>query len=189
MSQQLIIRDVRVEGPKPKGNEVLEIDADTPLKWPIAWILDRAKAYHSTYVWLGIIAHGSGSPYLPLATGWSSRRESMDAVSQGGAGLQFGRDGINLDTVVHFKALYDWLDWTDILSCGAAFITPGHEGRYGDGNLLCSRLAKATGAPVRASTATQIYDQQTMELGAWEGTVLTYGPKGNVINVETNPKI
>ncbi len=54
---------------------------------------------------------------------------------------------------------------------------------------LCSRLAKVTGAPVRASTATQYYNAKTMDFGAWEGTVLTYGPKGDVINVETNPKI
>lgn len=186
--QQLIIRDVRLEGAKPKGNEVLEVDEDTPIKWPVAWLMERAKVHHSSYVWVRILAHGSGSPYLPLATGFSSRRESTDAFSQGGAGLQFCKEGLNVETIGAFKQLNGWLDWFDIYSCGTAFITPGHEGRSGDGNILCSRLAQYMQVPVRASTATQYYDAATMDFGEWEGTVLTYGPKGNVIKVENSPK-
>jgi hypothetical protein len=187
-SQMLIVRDVRLEGSKPKGNEVLEVDADTPISWPISWIHQRAKAHNSEYVWLKILAHGYETPGLPLATGWSTTRESTQGYSQGGSGIQFCKEGLTLHTIALFKPLFEWLDWTDIYSCGAAFITPGHEGRYGDGNILCSRLAQILGSPVRASTATQYYDPDGTNFGAWEGTVLTYGPKGNVINVEHNPQ-
>jgi hypothetical protein len=172
-TQQLIIRDVRLKGLKPKGNEVLEVDADTPIKWPIAWILDRAKYYNSQYVWLKILAHGYESDF-----------------SQGGYGIQFCKEDLTLSTIEQFKVLFEWLDWIDIYSCGAAFITPGCEGSQGDGNLLCSRLAQFLGSPVRASTAAQVYDSaDPIDFGAWEGTVLTYGPKGDVINVEINPRI
>lgn len=187
-TQMLIIRDVRLEGSKPMGNEVLEVDADTPISWPISWILQRAKLYNSHYVWLKILAHGFETPGLPLATGFSTTRESTQGSSQGGYGIQFCKEGLNLHTIVKFRALFEWLDWTDVYSCGTAFITTGHEGRYGDGNILCSRLAQNLGCPVRASTATQIYDPKGTNFGAWEGTVLTYGPKGNVIKVEHNPK-
>jgi hypothetical protein len=189
MHQILIIRDVRLHGVKPKGNEVLEVDENTPLKWPVAWALDRAKHYHSSYVWLKILAHGYGTPTLPLATGYSSTYASSSTVTQGGSGLQFCKEGVSLATIGAFGPLAEWLDWIDICSCGTAFITGGNEGRHGDGNVLCSRLAQITQAPVRASTATQTYDPTTMDFGAWEGVVLTYGPKGNVIDVETNPRV
>src|SRR5437867_5023618 len=157
-TQMLIIRDVRLEGSRPPGNEVLEVDEDTPINWPINWILQKAKSYNSQYVWLKILAHGFETPGLPLATGWSTRRESTQGSSQGGYGLQFCKEGLNLHTIGLFKGLFEWLDWTDIYSCGTAYITRGHEGRYGDGNILCSRLAQILGSPVRASTATQYYD-------------------------------
>jgi len=188
MMQMLIVRDVRLEGSKPKGNEVLEVDANTPISWPISRILSRAKFYNSWYVWLKILAHDYETPGLPLATGFSTWRESTEGNSQGGYGIQFCNEGLNLYTIQKFSVLFEWLDWTDLYSCGAAFITPRHEGRYGDGNTLCSRLAQTLGSPVRASTSAQHYDQKGMDFGAWEGTVLTYGPKGNVINLEYNPK-
>jgi len=53
--------------------------------------------------------------------------------------------------------------------------------------VLCYKLAQITGAKVRASTATQIYDLKTMDFGSWEGTVLTYGPTGSLVRVEHAP--
>ena len=76
----------------------------------------------------------------------------------------------------------------EILGCGAAYITPGCEGRDGDGNVLCSRLATIAQTFVRASTATQEYSLDGCDFGPWEGTVLTYGPTGAVVKVEQDPK-
>lgn len=190
-TQILTVRDVRLEGSKPVGSEVLEVDANTPIIWPISWILQRAKLYNSSYVRLKILAHGYETPLtpaLPLATGFSTTFEPVEGNSQGGYGIQFCNEGLNLNTIGMFKMLFEWLDWTDIYSCGAAYITPGHEGHFGDGNILCSRLAQTLGCPVRASTATQYYDPKDTDFGQWEGTVLTYGPKGNVIGAAQTPK-
>jgi hypothetical protein len=182
----LIVRDMRVSGFTPRGNQVLEVDQYVPLASIVAWILGKAIHYNSSYVWLKIIAHGFTTPQAGLATGYSS--PTVTEYSQGGMGIQLGQEAITLQTVSKFRHLFEWLDWTDIRSCGAAYITPGYEGRIGDGNILCSRLAQALGCPVRASTATQYDRLGNLNGTAWEGTVLTYGPKGNVINVENNPK-
>lgn len=117
------------------------------------------------------------------------------AGSQGGAGVQICHEGLHLNTLELFRPLRNKIDhgiW--IYACGTAFITPGCEGRDGDGNVLCSRLAQITQAFVRASTATQRYVYgflifwPEISFGRWEGTVLTYGPRGDVVEVENSPE-
>jgi hypothetical protein len=185
MNQDLIVRDVRLQGPRPRGTEVLEVDADTPLAWPISWLCAKANAYSSAYVRLILMAHGYETQ---TAQGRAIFGTTIGAkYSQGGGGIQFCKEGISLDTVARFAPLRELLDWIDLKNCGTAYITPGFEGGKGDGNVLCSRLAQITQTPVRASTATQLYDATTTDFGVWEGTVLTYGPNGNVIRVEQDP--
>jgi len=122
--------------------------------------------------------------HLPLATGFQTRREST-SFSQGGSGVQFCKENITLGTVARFAPLRGLLKGIDLLACGAAYITPGFEGREGDGNLLCCRLAQTTQTFVRASTATQLYyGLPAIDFGEWEGTVLTYASSGAVVKVE-----
>jgi len=182
--QDLIIRDVRVAGPRPAGNEVLEVDQDTPLDWPINWLATKSGEYGGQ-VRARIIAHGGGF-YSGAIVGSYGREYPW--YSQGGAGIQFCKQGIYLWTISKFAALRGKLVQIDIMGCGAAYITPGREGKDGDGNVLCSRLAQTTQAFVRASTATQEYDNTgPIDMGRWEGTVLTYGPSGGVVKVEQAP--
>ena len=54
---ELIIRDVRLDGSKPDGDEVLEVDKDTPISWPILWTKTRWGKYHAD-VYLRSMAHG-----------------------------------------------------------------------------------------------------------------------------------
>jgi hypothetical protein len=180
---EMIIRDVRVEGPRPKGNLVLEVAGNTPLSWPLLWVASEAGNEGNSL--LKIIAHGLGIYVASLAGNYGAR---VPVVSQGGSGLKFCREGITLATLPQFSAWRGKLRQIEILGCGAAYITPGYEGKEGDGNLLCSRLAQITQANVRASTATQMYNLATMDMGSWEGTVLTYGPLGDVIRVEQAPE-
>lgn len=183
--QELIIRDVRLAGPGPQGNEVLEVDENTPLDWPITWTALKSKEYGGD-VSLKIMAHGYETRTGFLA---GSRNEPLAVYSQGGSGIQFCREGISLGTIRKFEALRGKVKKIEILGCGAAYITPGWEGREGDGNLLCYRLAQYTQAYVRASTATQTYSNDgPIDFGRWEGTVLTYGPSGAVVNVESAPE-
>jgi hypothetical protein len=182
--QDLIIRDVRLEGARPAGNEVLEVDANTPLDWPISWLLSKSTAYGGD-VRARIMAHGIGF-YSAATVG--NYGVSHPQYSQGGAGIQFCKQGIRLATLDKFVPLRGKLPRIDILGCGAAYITPGLENREGDGNLLCYRLAQIIQATVRASTATQVYDPDgAINFGKWEGTVLTYAPSGAVIKVESAP--
>lgn len=108
MNQDLIIRDVRLEGSRPVGLEVLEVDANTPIDWPISWTLQKAKFYNSTFVRLRILAHGfepqtdPGTKILGHTFG--------DKYSQGGGGIQFCKEGINLTTINKFLPLNGWLD-------------------------------------------------------------------------------
>jgi hypothetical protein len=172
-----VIRDVRLAGEKPKGDKVLEVDQNTPLNWPVLWLSDISKD-NGGDVYLKIMAHGIETK-----------------TSQGGYGIWFCKEGINLTTLEQLKPLFGKVKKIDLLACGAAYITPGCEGKEGDGNLLCYRLAQVTGAYVRASTATQLYtvsgdwawSHDPLDFGPWEGTVLTYGPTGGVVKVEHAP--
>jgi hypothetical protein len=180
----LIVRDMRLQGQRPAGIEVLEVDENTPLDWPINWLHSRASA-HGGQVRVRIMAHAAGF-YSAATVG--SYGGLQPQYSQGGAGVQFCQQGINLGTIAKFSRLHGKLAQIEILGCGAAYITPGREGKDGDGNVLCSRLAQITGASVRASTALQRYDNTgPIDFGRWEGTVLTYGPSGAVVKVEHAP--
>ena len=182
--QDLIIRDVRLEGPRPAGNEVLEVAEDTPLDWPIRWLVTKSAAYGGN-VRLKIMAHGAGFYSAATVGNYGFQHPQY---SQGGAGIQFCKEGIRLSTLSKFWPLRGKLKQIEILGCGAAYITPGYEGKEGDGNLLCFRLAQITQASVRASTATQYYSGLgPIDFGKWEGTVLTYGPMGAVVKVENAP--
>lgn len=189
--QELIIRDVRLQGSKPKGDKdcVLEVDKDTPISWPILWTQNRSDDFGGD-VYLRIMAHGfepveSTECFSFDVTQFDSATVCHEVHSQGGGGIVFCAENIVLKTLYKFAPLYGKLKGIDLLACGAAYITPGLEGREGDGNVLCSRLAKITHTWVRASTATQEYDYPgTINFGKWEGTVLTYNEEGAVVRVE-----
>jgi len=189
--QDLIVRDVRLLGGRPLGNEVMEVDDKTPIDWPIAWARQRADACGGDAC-LKILAHGSAQklPYAATKTYRSGIVTQTPTFSQGGAGIVFCHDNIRLDTLTRFTPLSGKLKGIDLMGCGAAYITPGFEGTDGDGNLLCYRLAQITRTYVRASTATQMYNvgvQQWLpvDFGAWEGTVITYAPNGSVYKMES----
>ncbi len=186
----LIVRDVRLLGGRPTGNEVLEVDDKTPIDWPIAWARQRADAYGGDAS-LKILAHGFAQklPYAATKTYRSGIVTQTPIFSQGGAGVEFCMENIRLDTLTRFMPLSGKLKGIDLMGCGAAYTTPGFAGTDGDGNLLCYRLAQITRTYVRASTATQMYNVRVplwmpVDFGAWEGTVITYAPNGSVYKVE-----
>lgn len=175
----LTIRDVRLKGYAPRAMHLLEVNFDTPLSWPILWVTQKARELKGS-IRVRLMAHGI---VTPLANG---------KYSQGGYGMEFCKEGINLDTLSQFSAWAGLIRQIDLFSCGVAYITPGFEGKKGDGNFLCSRLAQTTKAAVRASTATQTYflwqyNSNHLDFGQWEGTVLTYNPDGSVKKVEHAP--
>jgi len=204
--QELILWDVRLEGGRPAGEEVKEVNEWVPLDYAIAWAVWKSGQYGGD-VSLTIMAHGyeprtgflAGTRSTPGNT-LPQRNEDggvipqptatglLGVYSQGGGGIQFCRDGILLGTIHQFEKLKGKVKLIEILGCGAAYITPGFEGRDGDGNLLCYRLAQITQAYVRASTATQWFDPTpVIDFGRWEGTVITYAPNGGLAKVQYAP--
>jgi hypothetical protein len=83
-----------------------------------------------------------------------------------------------------FEVLKGLVNRIWLVACSAARIG---EGREGDGNLFCCEIAKASGAFVMASTANQKGEKGVKYgyIDDWEGTVLTYGPEGNVVATKT----
>ncbi|WP_329342912.1 DUF4347 domain-containing protein [Streptomyces sp. NBC_00663] len=163
-SHRLVYRDVRLLGNRPAGDTVIEVNFDTPLQWFLDSSRDTA-AHTADPVRLKIMAHGAP------------------------AFVQFCRENLALANLPTLGVLRDsFRAGVDLFSCSAAFIAPG----AGDGNVFCSRLAQLLNTSVRASTATQFYTLGSagsgLDFGQWEGTVLTYGPRGDVINVEHAPR-
>jgi hypothetical protein len=184
--QDLIIRDTRLEGARPAGNEVLEVNSRTPLDQALGWVSNKADQYNRD-VRVRILCHGAGVPLYVRQLDVLYGPDKQVVFSQGGLGLVFCEDGVALNNVHEFRLWRDKVKKIDILGCGAAYITPGYEGKNGDGNLLCMRLAQYTQADVRASTAAQEYNFRRMQFDGWEGTVLTYDSSGRVSKVERSP--
>jgi hypothetical protein len=105
----------------------------------------------------------------------------IEYSKQGGYGLSVGT-GIYMSDVIQFEKIAPYVDRIYITACQAARITnPGSS--FGDGNLLMGAIAKAANAEVVCSTANQ-YAPPKVPFGHiddYEGTVLVYGPKGNVL--------
>jgi hypothetical protein len=139
-------------------------DVDTPLQW----FLD-SSAYDAAHaadpVRLKLMAHGAP------------------------AYVQFCHENLFTTTLPQLGVLKDkFIAGVDLYACSVAFVGPGDS----DGNVFCYTMAKTLNTCVRASTATQEYTLGSagsgLDFGRWEGTVLTYGPTGRVVNVENAPQ-
>jgi hypothetical protein len=174
----LSVWDRRLKGYPPLGDTVRSVDENTSITDFVAMAVQVADKFNKE-VYLRICCHG--------------RDLSDNPSSQGGNGLVFCKGDLGHERLSYLAPLRGKLrGGVDLLACGAAYINPGYGGRqYGDGNYFCFRMAQILATNVRASTAEQVYSPSghrwftpALDFGPWEGTVLTYGPKGNVIKVE-----
>jgi hypothetical protein len=174
----LTVWDKRLEGYPPLGDTVRSVDENTSITDFVAMAVRVADKFKNQ-VYLRICCHG--------------RDISGNGSYQGGNGLLFCAGDLGCERLTYLTPLKGKLcGGVDLQACGAAYITPGCAGGSGDGNFFCFRMAQILATNVRASTATQKYSRAgyklfgppALDFGAWEGTVLTYGPKGNVIKVE-----
>jgi hypothetical protein len=157
-------------------DEVLRVNDSVSLGMMVRWVLEKSDHYKND-VCVKIYCHGiDKAEVLDKKTG---KYESI--TSQGGFGLALCKEQLTLNTMDVMSFWKGKVKEIDIYGCGAAYITPGREGKAGDGNLFCYKLAQVTGAYVRASTSALHYPGGT-ELG-FEGTVLTYAPSGAVVDV------
>jgi hypothetical protein len=178
--QDVFVHDNRLIGDSPSGSHLtlIPVSQSIPIDDMVISIR-RASISHGTDIRLNILAHG-------FYTG-----------DHGGYGIQLCREGLSLTTVGKLQPLNGYLSYgIDIYACGAAETAPWTVGQSGDGWTLCSRIASYTQSIVRAALLPQTYIhfggifglfRIPINFGRWEGTVLTFDPRGRQIDQQESP--
>jgi hypothetical protein len=193
-----IIHDVRLFGWKPAG-DVLEVNGDTPLQWPIDVAIAKGKEVGGNLT-LRIMAHGLPG-FVQFARGRFTHPTLSPSVvdpAKGNLYIGPGKSGICVTDLNELAQLKGHVKRIEFHSClvariGPCFEASGHAGY--DGNAFCYQLAQRTGAEVVASIHLQYYwtgDEvnnltHEMNFGRWNGLVFTWGPAGNIIDTTLYP--
>jgi len=193
-----VVHDVRLFGWKPAG-DVLEVNADTPLQWPIDCAIGRGKANGGNLT-LRIMAHGLPG-FVQFARGKFTHPTLAANVidpAKGNLYIGPGKSGICLQDLDQLAQLNGHVKRIEFHSCLVARIGPCFEANghtcY-DGNAFCFQLAQRTGAEVVASIHLQHYwtgeggatPTKEMHFGGWNGLVFTWGPAGNILEMTSYP--
>lgn len=174
----LHVWDVRLENIGLPYDEVLRVSDSVSLGMLTLWVRAKSDQYNND-VTVKIYCHG-----LEVARVLDEKTGDYRVMkSQGGFGLELCKEQLTVNTMDIMSFWRHKVKEIDLYGCGPAYITRGREGKAGDGNFFCYRLAQITGAYVRASTSPLHYVGGA-ELG-FEGTVLTYAPSGAVVDVTT----
>lgn len=154
--------DDRLDGDPPGRYMTLRVNTQISLPNAVKYGVMRANFNGGKLRTLLILAHG------------------IEERGRGGYGLQFCAEDITQCTVHMLAPLYRKVEKIVLLACSAAKIAKGTDGTDGDGDLLCRRMAKITGAWVRASTYRQTYyvNKNGIDFGDWEGDCWWFGPNG-----------
>lgn len=191
-----IVHDVRLFGWKPAG-DALEVNGDTPLQWMIDNAITRGKANGGNLV-VKIMSHGLPG-FVQCCQGKFMHPTLATNVvdpAKGNLYIGPGKPGISVQDLDQLSQLKGHVKRIEFHSCLVARIGPcfeanGHTGY--DGNAFCFQLAQRTAAEVVASIHLQFYwkgnegpvQSKAMHFGNWNGRVFTWGPAGNVIDMQT----
>ena len=178
-----IIRDVRLNGWRPAGNDVLEVNFDTPIQWVFDCINNRSATYGGD-LRVKFMCHGLPG-YLQFANGGFTHPE----LSPG--------NGINASVLSKFTAITGKLKKLELHSClvarmGSCFETTslGFTTVY-DGNSFCFKLAQIIQAEVQASIHVQYYwgndGSNALRFSGWNGRVFTWNPSGSIKQMQDFP--
>jgi hypothetical protein len=171
----VIVHDLRLEGECGSGRfTVVPVGRSNSLSSVVTWIRNVATVRGGD-IRIKVFAHG------------------LYRNGRGGMGIQMGADNITLQTVEQLRPLHGLVAYgIDIYACGAAQMQRGGRRGHGNGRMLCRRIAEVTGTFVRAAEFEQDYhtlgDLWPIDFGEWEGRVLTFGPRGDVVQVQNNPR-
>lgn len=193
-----VVRDVRLEGWRPSG-DVLEVNGDTPLQWIVDNIVERGRRTGGNLV-VKIMAHGlpgfvqcgKGGLRHPTLTddAYIHYRIAKNAY----VGPRW--HGLSITDLPSLARVAGSLRRLELHSCLVARMGTCHEANghtcY-DGNEFCYKLAQTIRADVMASLHLQWYWLGTkqagngMNFGGWNGTVITWGPAGNIVDTIQHP--
>lgn len=168
MSKYFIVRDRRLNGSLPKKLQPITafVDATTSMQNALVTIAGNV-AVTGKIKSLFILCHGYESGFSFL--------------TQGGLGLQLGKEDLKPSTVDQWKVINGMVERIVVYSCGAAYTgTDYFNGSTHDGQSLMSKLAKNTGAFVFAADKTQWYNPNFYDFGEWEGNVYMFFPTGGM---------
>ena len=101
-------------------------------------------------------------------------------IETGGFGLLLG-EGFTLSNANLFSQLRGKVKCIILVVCGAAYVTI--KGTHGDGELLCSEIAKASGAYVVAPKTLQIETYIKLpknHIDNFEGEIVRFNPSGSL---------
>jgi hypothetical protein len=176
VAKYVFVHDRRVLGQTPAFNIAhFDVDETTPLQYFVERVLQEVRPYNGD-AFLSVHAHGFGmEPY------------------GGGYGVALCREGLTLETIGLLSPLRGHVrGGIFFFSCGVAHVAPdlrwsnGAVSR-GNGNLLCSRIAQTTAAPVYACEETQystVLLNGTFAEFPLRGIVWAYDPTGRRCNLE-----
>jgi len=161
-----LIYDDRLDGSRPKGNFwSMQVGEDTPITTAVQRTIARANLSGGGKIrTLILMCHG------------------IEDNGIGGYGLLFCNEDLTQNTVHMLSPLKGKLEKIVLLACSAAHTAV--QGGEGDGELLCKRMARATGAWVKASTYRQEYVTWSLskgfgnDFGDFEGDCWWFDPSG-----------
>lgn len=125
---------------------------------------------------LEILAHG-----MYFGERYSEPYMSLDTSSYGGFGINLGTPKVTIYNVNMFSILKDKVRNIILDCCGVANTQPLYRGSFGDGQLLCSKIAQHSGATVYAADEAQSGSgRRTVNNmhNEWRGNVYRFNPDG-----------
>lgn len=161
-----------VPGAKLDMWETWNVPASASADWIVSFSSILAAGTAGGVKCLVVNCHG----YYGTGTKKSGKPKSKET---GGFGLSLGQ-GINLGNANLFSQLRGQVKCIVIIACGTAYVT--NKGMHGDGELLCSKIAKASGAYVVAARKVQSAPNGIPKnhIDNFEGLVIRFNPSGGL---------
>jgi hypothetical protein len=175
MPKYVVLRDRRLKGGVPARPNLGIINTDENSSLILAFSAIKAMASDVGRIKaMFIFCHGYAGVDV-------RRRVCADA---GGRGLALGREKVNHQNVVLWRAIVNKVENIVVYACAAADTQGRNAGTDADGRYLMGALAIHTRATVYAADRIQLYgtyrnfDNGRFEWGDWEGRVWRFYPSG-----------
>ncbi len=186
MPKRMLVHDTRLSGTAPSiAQNTYSVDGSVSTSHICEWIGSYARSQGGLDE-LIIMCHG-------FAVLEDDRAQMTWSDAVGGAGLQLGREGLNLHNVRLTQAWRPNIRKVFMYACGVA--APSiYEDPFFDGQRFCGEMAVWSGAHVYASDVLQWYHQErgsnVIDFGRWEGHVYRFSPdtgESTLVTLDAQP--
>lgn len=203
MSVSIVVHDKSLEGRTPvstPGFMSLDVNEGTPLEY----FFDRCRSISEAQ-------HGISTLYIMTHGATSASAGESDEHS----GIVLGQEFVHLGNVDRFAAMAGVVEHIVLLICLPAATSfdihlleaagPKPSSSFNGGDELCRQMAIHANSRVTATRETQPYAAEEhcttfagyeiyceagfADFGEWEGTIIQYDAKGNLLAEWTNPSL